>query len=414
MRRAIDAGDWPRVRTLADGAATAQEQLAARREVLELADAVYGTRAMRVDPVALSMSGVIARPAGALERERAAIIGHLRALAAADGEWAAFYRSRADFFERLRVVAEDDRGAPRPVVHLRGQLLAALERSDFAAVKRLTDAIVIEGQRGTLGRVRVHAPEDSRVRALSARCPPAAVERAHDIGLAEQQVSAALEIDAYLSCRCGERPTIPDVALSATNRVSSGCTCGHACPPEIAPALRNSLDWLLLHPFMSSVGSRYLPWFGDETVLVETFPETEPDARTPLLDELSLPRRRGLSRIVIEDALRSHGPRLCARLGLDAFEFVLACIPFDVYLRLAPRQGWGRAPSWTHFDGYQIIQDPALTVLALVGGDVGYGGADDLCAVQRDYEAERITARFCVVRRQRFLARETRAQAPQR
>jgi hypothetical protein len=64
---------------------------------------------------------------------------------------------------------------------------------------------------------------------------------------------------------------------------------------------------------------------------------------------------------------------------------------------------------WTHFDGYQIMRELHSTALALVGGDVEYGGADDLCAVQRDYEAERITARFCILRRERFLTRQSQA-----
>jgi hypothetical protein len=58
---------------------------------------------------------------------------------------------------------------------------------------------------------------------------------------------------------------------------------------------------------------------------------------------------------------------------------------------------------WTHFDGYQVVTGTRLR--ALVGGDVRYGGVGDLCAVQRDYDALRITTQFSIVRRARFVVR---------
>ncbi len=82
------------------------------------------------------------------------------------------------------------------------------------------------------------------------------------------------------------------------------------------------------------------------------------------LELLDLPRRRGLPRVLIEDAVRQRNARVCAALALDPFEFTLACVPFDAYLRLAPRHGWGRQTLWTHFDGYQLARD----LLGIVGG----------------------------------------------
>lgn len=409
IQRAIAASDWSRVRNLAEGAAQHKARIAAKEVVLDLADAVYGPRVFRCDPAALSMSGVLDQPAATLESTRAVTIVHLDALAKTDAPWSVFYRSRASYFAHLHVIADEHHGVTIPGVEREKQLSAALEKSDFAEIKRLTDVIVNEGDRKAPGRIRAPAADDDRVQALTVPYPPPAVGRAGELGLVEQRVSAAPEVNAYLSCNCGQRPSFPEVPLSETNRVSSGCTCGHPCPPEVGAALRTSLDWLLVHPFMSSAGTRYLPWFGAETLLVETFPETEPDAPTPLLRALSLSSRRGLARVTIEDVVRSKGPPLCASFGLDPCEFVLACIPFDIYLRLAAHHAWGQERLWTHFDGYQVVHDPRVAALALVGGDVGYGGAADLCAVQRDYEAERITARFCVLRRKRFLARQSEA-----
>ena len=95
--------------------------------------------------------------------------------------------------------------------------------------------------------------------------------------------------------------------------------------------------------------------------------------------------------------MRSKTPPLCVSLGLDPAHYAIVPIPFDAYLRLAPRFGWGGERMWTHFDGYQASH--GFHLRALVGGDAGYGGAADLCSVGRDYESERIGSRFCVVRR---------------
>ena len=402
LRQATERGEWSRVRALADSATAMQERVAAQRQTLEVADAVYGPRILRARPTALALNGVVANPAGSLERERAAVVAHLRLLAVEDKEWEAFYAARAAHFERLEVIADEQAGAAVDDETLRKRVLAALERPDFAEVRRLTDALV--RTHGRLSRTRVPSPKNARPDALVAPFPAAAVERARALGLMPETLPSSPSLNAYLGCCCADRVTFPVAPLSETHRRADTCTCGHACPPDVRPSLRESLDLVLLHPFMSSAGARYLPWFGSEAILVETFPESDPDARGPILGSLGLLGRRGLSRIAIEDALRSHGMDLCAALGLDPFDFVVGCIPFDAYTRLAPAYGWGREQLWTHFDGYQVTRE--LHLHALVGGDARYGGPDDFCAVPRDYDSPRITARFCVLRRQRFLARE--------
>ncbi len=244
------------------------------------------------------------------------------------------------------------------------------------------------------------------VHELAAVFPDAAVSRAGELGLVMEQLQRAGGLNEYLSCCCADRATFPNAPLSDTQRTTESCTCGHVCPPEVRASLRENLDLLMGHPFVSSAGLRYLPWFGQETLLVETFPETDPDARTDLLSALGLPTRRGLARLVIEDALFTNGPRVCAQLGLDPVEFIVACVPFDAYVRLAPKHGWGLQELWTHFDGYQITRE--LCLWALVGGNARYGGPDNLSSVVREYDSERLTARFAILRRERFVVRETR------
>jgi hypothetical protein len=113
-----------------------------------------------------------------------------------------------------------------------------------------------------------------------------------------------------------------------------------------------------------------------------------------------------LTREAIERALLTHGTRVVEKdLGLDPRVFRLVCIPSDVHFRLGEAEGWGRQSCWTHFDGYLIrtVEDrPRLQ--ALVGGDMRYGGLYDLLGVSRDYDSDRLIARFAVVHRERMVA----------
>jgi len=118
---------------------------------------------------------------------------------------------------------------------------------------------------------------------------------------------------------------------------------------------------------------------------------------------LGLPGRRGLPRIAIEQVLLMHGARVLEKeLGLDPRVFRLVCIPSDVHLRLGEAEGWGRQPFWTHFDGYLVMPDGRLRALA--GGDARFGGLYDLLGVSRDYDSDRLVARFAVVQRERMVA----------
>jgi hypothetical protein len=169
------------------------------------------------------------------------------------------------------------------------------------------------------------------------------------------------------------------------------------------------VEVLMIHPLVNSGGARHLPAFLAEDVLVEDFPDPkdgEQPLSSPLLTTLELPGRRGLTREPIERALLTHGARVLEKeLGLDPRVFRLVCIPSDVHFRLGEAEGWGRQPSWTHFDGYLIrTVEGRLRLQALVGGDVRYGGLYDLLGVSRDYDSDRLLARFAVVHRERMVA----------
>ncbi len=405
LRRTIQRGDWPKAEQLAREGTELRDRVERNSHLLTLAGTIYGKRSLEASTTALALTGAVAQPARVLEREISRLCGDLRGLAEQDVSHRGLFERRAAELERMVVELPED---PPPGVdpsELREQALEAADGADFAAVLRIARSAARSGQ-DRMGRIRAPRPSPGWVERLAEPIPQDAVQCARRLGLEPARLEANAAFNAYLSCCCADRAVLPSAPLTEERRELEACTCGHACPPEVGTGLKRSLDALMVHPFLTSGGARYLPWFGREALLVEAFPEDEPDARTPLVDALSFPRRRGLARLAIEDALLSKGPSVCEDLGLDPIVYRITCIPFDVYKRLADRYGWGTRRLWTHFDGYQVTRE--LQLQALVGGDVRFGGADDLCGVGRAYDSDHITARFALVRRDRFEAREPR------
>ncbi len=405
LRRAIRLGDWPTAEQLACEGSELRSRVAQTSGLVSLAEKVYGKRSLDASTTTLALSGAVAQPASFLKREIDRLSGDLRAVAGQAGTDRGFCERRAEEFDRLVVDLPADPPTRIDPSDLRDSALSAADSADFAAVLRIARSATHSGL-DRLGRIRAPRPASGWIERLADPIPTLAIARATELGFEPAELEPNVAFNEYLSCCCADRAVLPSHPLLDERQKLEACTCGHACPPEIGNDLKRSLDAFLVHPYLTSAGTRYLPWFGRETLLVEVFPEEQPDAKTPLLEALSLPRRRGLARLDIEDALLSHGPQVCLNLGLDPTAYRIICIPFDVYKRLSDRMGWGAQRLWTHLDGYRVSRD--LQLLGLVGGDIQFGGADDLCSVGRTYDPERITARFAVVRRDRFEAREHR------
>jgi hypothetical protein len=392
LRQTVGRGDWTRVVSLAREGEEIRGYLSAESEVLPIAETVYGPRVRHFSAASLGLSGVVAQPDAILIRSRDEILARLDRLRTEDIDWAPFYHARAGHFGGVCV---EGNGGPRPGRddrELRQRILDAVDKGEFTRIKNLADTVA--GQHSPLaGRSEQHFSGSAPPQMLTVPFPEAAVTRAHRLGLELATLPDAPRLEHY---------------VHATERADPGegqdaCTCGQACPPAMRVGLRHNLDLLIGHAFISSAGTRYLPTFHTETLLIETFPESEPDARTDLLAELGLSRRRGLPRLAIEDALLTRGPTICSDIGLDPTDFALVCVPFDVYLRLAPDHGWGRQELWTHMDGYQVKRD--LDLWALVGGNARFGGSHDLSSVARRYVSDHLTLRLAIVRRDRFLVR---------
>lgn len=403
VERAVSKQDWRGLAAFAGEAGRARSRVDGAAALIETADAVYGTRALQAGGAVLALSGLAAAPIGALRSELGSIGDSLKALSGVDPDMAGLYRARGKHFEALALTPDDAPAIRVDPAEVRAAILRAAENGNFVEVERLARVAAVDHQDAT-GRIRVPPPERRTVGGLSLPPPPEAVAAAGRLGLELRTLAAWPDLNAYMSCRCSDHATLCKTGLEAGDRVLERNTCGHACPPGVPPSLQSNLDLLMVHVFLTSGGTRYLPWFGEECVLVEMGPEQGDDFGRPLMDRLQLPGRRGLTRVAIDDALLRHGVEICEDLGLDPVEFRLVCIPFDAYVRLAEAAGWGAMERWTHFDGYQVTQDVKL--LGLLGGDVRFGGPHDLCSVGRDYEPPRVVARFAIVRRARFAVRD--------
>lgn len=403
LRHATDRGDWIAVRSTAHQAASIRARLASSGELAHLGTAVYEHRLGRASTGALGLHGVLPLSASVLEHERAIVLHHVQLLIAHDPEWRDFYRRRAAHFEGLKFAAGEAHASGGDPALLRRRILEAVERGAFTEIERLAATADGASDLPSPAERPTHRATGMAMAALDAPFPAGTVERATGLGLRLETLSSDPRFEQWLLCSSGVAGGTP-AALGAGGPGGATGSCDRPCPDALRPRLCENLLLLQRHPFVSSAGSRYLPSFGTEQLLVETFPETEPDCRTPLLAALGLPARRGLPRIAIEDAILRHSTRVLTTLALDPFEFTLACVPFDAYARLAERHGWGQQQLWTHFDGYQLFGEVDLR--ALVGGDTRYGGPDDLCSIGRAYGGEHLTVRFAVVRRRRLVSKD--------
>jgi hypothetical protein len=227
--------------------------------------------------------------------------------------------------------------------------------------------------------------------------PDAVLERARMLGLAPFKVESRFDKYAQLASICWQ-PTFADLESAQGRLLALPLT---ADAPE---ALLTRIELFVLHPFINSAGVRFLPPLVDEDVLVEDFAEPAANSAIPvssLLEALKLNRRNSLTRMQIETALAERGYLVVKdELGLDPYQFRLVCIPPDLHLRIGMSQSWGSQEIWTHFDGYMLTADGKMQALA--GGDVRFGGIYDMLGISRNYEADRIIARFAVVQRRRM------------
>ena len=332
----------------------------------------------------------------------------LGTLERADGAWNDFYAARRRAFQARPQTASDmfqpDAATSSPTDALEAAR-QALKAGDMNRLAALADALSAAGsQSGSSSSHAASAGSAAAAGEPGQGLQPVAhssetLARARHLGLAPRHLEPRMELASLRQYAWTPLSDERGNSGAAQLRLPSGM-------PE---GLRDGLAVFMIHPLVNSGGARYLPSLVAEDVLVEDFADPV-DGQTPpaseLVKSLGLSGRRGLPRIMIEQALLMHGARILENeLGLDPHVFRLVCIPPDVYVRLGEAEGWGRQPFWTHFDGYLIrTVHGQVRLQALAGGDVRYGGLYDLLAVGRDYDSDHLLARFAVVQRARMVA----------
>jgi hypothetical protein len=395
---ALLRGEWARVKDLAERAASLRRASAARKAEVELAEQIYGAPEIAIDPFSPGFAELFVGSPEALARRRDDLVRAFAALEGLDAPWRKLYAERRAHFAALVLTVAEEVGSASTAIdadRARREALAALDKGDVDGVLRMAQTMLERGESPTAAATGTKA--EARVGASLPPFPDAAVARARPLGLAHEQRVPDVEASQHLRAVAWS-PLFPadEGAEASSRRVTAPASIAGA--PQSA---RDLVDQFAIHPYVNSLGVRYLPPLESEWVLIEDFAEDAqvPD-RSPLLEALGLARRRALSRLQIERAVRERGPALLESLGLDAPGYLVVCVPVDVYVSLGARRGWGGQQQWTHFDGYEVLRDGTLR--ALVGGDARFGGLFDVCSIAREDGREGVVARFAVVRRERM------------
>jgi hypothetical protein len=399
IQRAVEQGQWAEVKDVTDRLQAIRQELADRRRVLELAHDVFAGE-VTLDPFSpgLQLFTGLSRAAQASLRTEA--VEWLAGLARADDRRRAFYEARRRAIETLQITASEET-AGEATVDSREAAMMALKAGDIGRVKTVAEAMLLAPAPGTPAARAPGIPTPTAVAAttpdLSFRFSADTLEAARRLGLTARHLTAMPEMAALrayawhpLFSDSAQRIGVKNIPL----------------PRGIDEGFRERLEMFMIHPVVNSGGARHLPKLGDEDVLIEDFPDPTGGATPasgPLLEALGLPARRGVCRDAIEQHLGRNGIRIVEeKLELDPLRFRLVCIPPDVHLRLGAAEGWGRQEMWTHLDGYLVM--PQGRLRAIAGGDVRFGGLYNLLGIGRDYDSDRVMARFAVVHRERMTA----------
>jgi hypothetical protein len=404
VARALEKGDWPQVKELSLRADALRQVVADEATRFETARGVYAVTEVTLDPFCQSLQKFTQVAAKNLPALRTQIVETLARLETSDVPWRDFYAGRRTAFQtRAPVAAEpvtEGKATPTSAESVRQAAAEALKSGDMKRLAQLADLVpTVTSAVGEAGQGTTTQTMQESSQHLVASWSSDTLAHARQLGLGPRHLEPRADLAA-----------LRQYAWSPSADESRHRNIKQVTLPSGSPdGLRDALEVFMIHPLANSGGARHLPPFLAEDVLVEDFPDLKEGQQpqpSPLLAALELPGRRGLPREAIERALLTHGARVLEKeLGLDPRVFCLVCIPSDVHFRLGEAEGWGKQPCWTHFDGYLIrTVEGRLRFQALVGGDVRYGGLYDLLGVGRDYDSDRLIARFAVVHRERMAA----------
>ena len=410
-RSAVVQRDWNQAANLSAEIESLRHRKASMDSMARIGKDVYDADTLAFDPFSpgkhLGLQSEAKQP-----DLRNQLLESLSSLGKLDPSFGRSYEKRRSYFSSLELTTAAQRAPQHDRAQIERLAAEAAEKGDATTLLRLSQELRDSKETGTATTSKSPSPVMTRYECPLDLAVPFAAEvnnRARELGLAETQTVPVAEIaaarEAIYTHVWQPTPANPDAEREGVLRAQT--LAEKNLPGTVVPDdLKVLAGQFVQQIFVNSGGARYLPPLSTERTLIEDFAESEAaaDAPSKLLEQLRLPKRKGLSRIDIETALVRNGSEILEkRLGLDPLEFRLVCIPYDLYVRFGRDRGFGKWSHWTHFDGYQIMSGNRLRALA--GGDGRFGGLNDLVSISPSDARDGVYARFAVVRRVRMVAR---------
>jgi hypothetical protein len=406
IRSAMNEEDWNKVKELSERMLIVQKKLETNHTLIRHGKSIYDFPGIAIDEFSPGLQSFAAAKSSDLAAIKKDISQKLAETEKEDPSMKNFYRTRKTAFEgiSIRIPKKDQSifsGMTPDQIH--DEALRALNKGDMERLEKLADSFIKKssGSKGSSQEGLFVTGDESKIPDRFYKFEESTLEKAKNLGLSAEHVDAEREY-AKIYRRFAWHPMVGE-----EDKVHAGGAQVTHIPidEDIPEPMKHRIELHALHPFINSGGARYLPDMVEEDFLVEEFPDPSQGEQPPmtgLLSALGFEKRRGLARIQIEKALFDHGPEIIKELGLEVEDFCLICIPADLHLRLGQRLGWGNQKVWTHFDGYKVMKEGKF--MALAGGDVQFGGVYDLVTIGREYESDRVIARFAVIQRKRMEA----------
>ncbi|HSP19751.1 MAG TPA: hypothetical protein VLQ79_09560 [Myxococcaceae bacterium] len=399
IRRAMDDGKWEQVKKLTEELGAKQRFLQERGGLHKLGERLYDEETIHVDPFSPGFYWYHHREEQQLVTVREDAASKLHRAAELDPEWRPHYLEREKALRSVRLAGTAASiGAVKGRGAIEQRAREALASGNLDELQKLAASL----ESGAVGPGAAAAAQDvgdTEPEPLTFQFTPETLQKAKALGLEPEHFD-----NVRAKFRSLFRHLWHPVFFEAEGNLA-GARVGAMLPKETPDAQRDRIVMFVTRPVLSSGGARYLPPLVDEDLLVETFDEGPAGSEVGncgLAEALGLKRRWGLDRVTIERTLQEKGPEIVTSVGLDPWRFRLVCVPPDVYGGVSQRRGWSKHEIWTHLDGYLATRDRKL--MALAGGDVRYGGFQDLVGVGTGYDSDRLLTRFAVVDRRRIRA----------
>jgi hypothetical protein len=400
IQRAMTDGKWDEVSKLTQQLTAKQRDLAERGSLKKLGGALYEEKTIQVDPFSPGFYWYSRREEKQLPALQDEAVARLDQAARIDPEWKPLYQERR---EALKAVELAEPSARRTGSGGRAELeqraREALSQGNLEELQKLAGNLSQTSTGVAAGSVPEDKGEDVEPAPLSFKFSSETLERARQLGL---------EPEHFDNLRAKFRSVLRHLwhpVFFETEGNLPGARVSAMLPKDTPDAQRERIVMFITRPVLSSGGARFVPPLVDEDVLVESFDEGPAGGelgKNGLAERLGLKRRWSMDRMSIEEILQEKGPEVVKSLGLDPWKFRLVCVPPDIFGAVGARRGWGKQEIWTHLDGYLATRERKL--LALAGGDVRYGGVQDLVGVGLQYDSDRLLARFAIVDRRRTRA----------